>query len=251
MRSQDSRTHIGRAIKLAGLAVVIALAVYPAMAQDISRLGQWYQQTEMEKGTAFAEFPAGPSNYVSTREPSWEPFYDEVLRRNGSWYNRPVREKGTAFAEFPEAAAPIFVPTPAPAPVVAPPPPAPAPTPAPKPAPAPEVKAPLDKIYFDYDKSDLRAASKDVLQKVAEYMKAKPDAKVTVQGHCDSVGSHTYNDPLSVRRANSAQDYLVNTLGIPASRIMTEGKGKRAPAASNDTAEGRQLNRRCEFIFSK
>ncbi len=50
MKSQDSRTHIGRVIQLAGLLVVIALAAYPAMAQDISRLGQWYQQTEMEKG---------------------------------------------------------------------------------------------------------------------------------------------------------------------------------------------------------
>ena len=145
----------------------------------VSRQGSWYNRPDMEKGTAFAEFPEGVSDYSSTRSPSrvFEP--SNVLRRGGSWYNRPIREKGTAFAEFPAdqgykpprvAAKPTpevkkLVPTPTPAkePAAPAPPEPPKPTPKPTAVPAPEVIAPLDKIYFDYDKSDLRDKSKQVL----------------------------------------------------------------------------------------
>jgi len=187
--------------------------------------------------------------------------------RNGSWYNQPAREKGTAFFEMPQAPrmaarapAPPPKPKPTPKPTVKPTeppaPPKPMPTktevpPTPKPAPRPEVKAPLENIYFDYDKSDLRPRSEEVLGKVAAYLKAKPGAKVAISGHCDSVASDAYNDPLSVRRAESAKAYLVDVLKIAPARIETQGFGKRQPATSNETDEGRQMNRRCIFTFSE
>ena len=78
-------------------------------------------------------------------------------------------------------------------------------------------------------------------------MKDKPDLRVSVEGHTDSVGSVAYNQTLSERRAKTVRDYLVSQ-GIDASRITTRGFGKSKPIASNDTAEGRAENRRVEII---
>lgn len=167
--------------------------------------------------------------------------------RLGSWYNQPERERGTAFFEKDWEAPPK------PAPVVRAPEPVATPVPVepqPTPPPPPRVERPTEKIYFDYDKSDLRPLSREVLTKVAAYLKENPGTRLTITGHCDWIGSHAYNDPLSMRRAEEAKHYLVNTLGIEAGRVNTVGRGKREPIASNETYEGRQLNRRCEFTFT-
>ncbi len=106
----------------------------------------------------------------------------------------------------------------------------------------------LDNIYFDYDKYFLRAKSKEVLDVVVAELKKDAGLKVRLVGHCDDRGSQEYNLPLSKNRANAAKEYL-ETKGIAANRIEIAGKGKKQPAASNETEEGRQLNRRVEIYF--
>lgn len=106
----------------------------------------------------------------------------------------------------------------------------------------------LDNIYFDYDKYFLRGKSKEVLDVVVDELKKDNSLKVRLVGHCDDRGSQEYNLPLSRNRAQSAREYL-ESKGIASNRIDTDGKGKRQPAASNATEEGRQLNRRVEIYF--
>ncbi len=106
----------------------------------------------------------------------------------------------------------------------------------------------LDNIYFDYDKFFLREASKKALDVVYNELQQDPSLQVRLVGHCDNRGSQEYNLPLSHNRADAARKYL-ESKGIASNRIDTDGKGKRQPAASNDTDEGRQLNRRVEIYF--
>lgn len=82
---------------------------------------------------------------------------------------------------------------------------------------------------------------------VKTYLDINPDRALTIVGHTDNVGSNTYNDGLGLRRAKSARDYF-KKLGVT-SEIKTESLGKRKPVATNDTDEGRQKNRRVNFIL--
>lgn len=139
------------------------------------------------------------------------------------------------------------------------------PAPAPKPAspatvvepqPEPEqAKAPAElnkpeafRGFFDTNKAALRALAKDKLDIYADYMKRESEMKVRVVGHTDSRGAQAYNQDLSQRRADSVKAYLVEQ-GIDADRIMTDGQGESNPIASNDTADGRQQNRRVELTI--
>lgn len=101
-------------------------------------------------------------------------------------------------------------------------------------------------IYFDFDKSDLRSNAKSTLRDVAQRVKQQPNTNVMLTGHCDSIGSDAYNQALGMRRAESAKDYLMEQ-GISESRLQTRSKGESDPAATNETSEGRQLNRRVEI----
>jgi OOP family OmpA-OmpF porin len=74
---------------------------------------------------------------------------------------------------------------------------------------------------------------------------------VSVEGHTDSRGAAAYNQTLSVHRAESAIHYLVNHGGIDASKLMAVGMGEGSPVASNDTSEGRAMNRRVDFVVSQ
>jgi len=100
---------------------------------------------------------------------------------------------------------------------------------------------------FDFNKSTLKPEGKRMVDDAVKVMKDKPDLKVSVEGHTDSIGSVAYNQRLSERRANTVRDYMVSQ-GIDAARITTRGYGKTKPIASNDTAEGRAENRRVEII---
>lgn len=100
---------------------------------------------------------------------------------------------------------------------------------------------------FEFDKSVLTAGARDTLQRAVALLKEHMDANVEIQGHTDSRGSDTYNQALSERRAMSVKDYLVSQ-GISASRITTQGFGESKPAATNDTAAGRAINRRVVII---
>jgi len=100
--------------------------------------------------------------------------------------------------------------------------------------------------FFDFDKYNLKPEGRQLLQQVAEQAKKINLETVIAVGYTDSIGSVQYNLGLSERRANAVKAYLVS-LGIPADRIYTEGKGKADPIASNATAAGRAKNRRVEI----
>jgi outer membrane protein OmpA-like peptidoglycan-associated protein len=101
-------------------------------------------------------------------------------------------------------------------------------------------------ITFQTDSADLRGDFFDVLNSVTLVLKEYDKTLVEVAGHTDSTGSDQYNKALSERRATSVAQYL-SSRGINQQRIMTVGAGEGYPVASNDTTEGRQLNRRVEL----
>ena len=105
----------------------------------------------------------------------------------------------------------------------------------------------LDGVYFDFDKATLRPEGIAVLNDAAALLKTNDRVVVEIAGHTDSVGSEEYNQGLSERRANTVRDYLVGQ-GITATRLTARGYGELQPVATNDTDEGRQLNRRVEMI---
>ncbi len=98
---------------------------------------------------------------------------------------------------------------------------------------------------FGFDKASLQPEGKQRLKKLqSELQNAKVDS-IIATGHTDSTGKASYNQKLSIRRAQAVKDYLVS-LGLPAERIFIEGKGATQPVASNKTSEGRARNRRVD-----
>ncbi len=101
-------------------------------------------------------------------------------------------------------------------------------------------------ILFDFNSSALRPDSRSTLDQLGSNFRQYPDNRILVEGHTDSVGSDAFNQKLSEQRASSVADYLIDR-GVPASNVIVYGFGEARPKASNDTAEGRQLNRRVEI----
>ncbi len=101
-------------------------------------------------------------------------------------------------------------------------------------------------VLFDFNSTALRSASRDALRDMADVFQRYPNTTITVQGYTDSIGSNAYNERLSERRAGSVSGYLED-LGVRSSRMQTIGYGESHPRASNNTASGRQLNRRVEI----
>jgi outer membrane protein OmpA-like peptidoglycan-associated protein len=107
-------------------------------------------------------------------------------------------------------------------------------------------------VHFEFDKAKLTSADKVVLDKIATRLKAEaPEARLTVTGHTDSVGSDSYNKGLSDRRAHSVVEYLI-TQGVPRSSFVSvTGAGESQPVADNKTADGRSMNRRTEIQINR
>jgi len=126
-----------------------------------------------------------------------------------------------------------------------PPPPLPSMTPAPPPPPV-SKKIVLRGVNFDFDKSDIRADSRPVLDEAADTLKESPDVRIGVEGHTDAVGTDIYNEKLSVRRAEAVFRYLVNH-GVAPQRMEAAGYGKSRPVADNESESGRAQNRRVEL----
>lgn len=103
-------------------------------------------------------------------------------------------------------------------------------------------------MVFDTGSADVKGASAADLQQVAKIMNDYPQTRVMVAGHTDSVGSNESNQKLSERRANAVKNLLVNN-GVNANRIVAKGYGETQPIASNDTAAGRQQNRRVKITI--
>lgn len=107
----------------------------------------------------------------------------------------------------------------------------------------------MSDVLFRSGSVDLLPAARERLAKVSGIILAYPSLHLAVEGHTDSVGTDEYNQTLSERRAQSVRDYFVQQ-GIPSASIEAHGFGKTEPIASNDTAEGRQQNRRVELVLS-
>jgi outer membrane protein OmpA-like peptidoglycan-associated protein len=107
----------------------------------------------------------------------------------------------------------------------------------------------LSDVLFDFDRATLKPGAKEKLAKVSGILLAYPSLHMNVEGHTDSVGTDEYNLKLSERRADSVRDYLTSN-GISTANVQAVGLGKDGPVASNDTATGRQQNRRVEMVVS-
>lgn len=105
----------------------------------------------------------------------------------------------------------------------------------------------IENLLFDVNSASLPDSIKE-LEILNQFMKNKPNVTILVEGHTDNKGSDSYNNQLSLRRAESVKQYLVSR-GIEPSRIKTAGYGKRKPVAPNDTEFGRRLNRRTEIVI--
>ncbi len=104
-------------------------------------------------------------------------------------------------------------------------------------------------VLFDFDKSDLRPEGKAELDPLVQAMQQDPQLVASIVGHTDSRGPEDYNLGLSERRAQAVADYIVDG-GITSDRLKVEGRGESEPVAPNDTAEGRQENRRVDIEVS-
>ena len=107
----------------------------------------------------------------------------------------------------------------------------------------------LGDVLFTTGKADLKSGATGNLNKLATFLDKYPDRNVAIQGYTDSVGSEDYNQALSERRAESVKSYLT-AQGIGATRLTASGKGRSDPVADNDSASGRQQNRRVEVVIS-
>jgi outer membrane protein OmpA-like peptidoglycan-associated protein len=107
----------------------------------------------------------------------------------------------------------------------------------------------MSDVLFDTGKFSLRPLAREKLAKVAGIVSGHPGLKLDVEGHTDSVGGDSYNQKLSEERGESVRTYLT-AQGMPGTSVTAKGLGKTQPVASNDTAQGRQQNRRVEIVIS-
>jgi outer membrane protein OmpA-like peptidoglycan-associated protein len=103
-------------------------------------------------------------------------------------------------------------------------------------------------VLFAFDKATLSSEAFRNVDKLADFLKKHPNRSVLVEGHTDSVGSDEYNLDLSKKRADAVKNALV-AKGVGEERIATKGYGEKYPVASNNTSDGRQLNRRVEVVI--
>jgi outer membrane protein OmpA-like peptidoglycan-associated protein len=107
----------------------------------------------------------------------------------------------------------------------------------------------MSDVLFDTAKFSLRPEAREKLAKVAGIISGHPGLRLAVEGHTDSVGNDDYNQRLSEDRGGSVRDYLI-TQGMAGGSVSSKGFGKTQPVASNETASGRQQNRRVELVIS-
>jgi outer membrane protein OmpA-like peptidoglycan-associated protein len=104
-------------------------------------------------------------------------------------------------------------------------------------------------VWFDTGSATLKTGAREKLAKIASILSAHPNLKIEVEGHTDNTGSEDTNLVLSEHRSNSVREFLVLS-GVNSSAISARGMGESQPVASNETAAGRQLNRRVEMVVS-
>lgn len=105
-------------------------------------------------------------------------------------------------------------------------------------------------ISFDTGRAEIKSNFRQILDSFATSLSNNPGTRVTIIGHTDSSGSDAVNNPLSLNRAASTRDYLVNQ-GISSNRISVDGRGSREPIVANDTPANRAKNRRVEIFVAE
>jgi outer membrane protein OmpA-like peptidoglycan-associated protein len=107
-------------------------------------------------------------------------------------------------------------------------------------------------IYYAFDKSEFNSGSisDKYLDESNKYLDQNPQAKLSITGHTDAIGSEEYNQALGFRRAKNVQSYF-ESKGVPASRIIVQSKGEKEPADSNKTKKGRSINRRTVITINR
>ena len=216
--------------KLNKVALMFAVAALATAAGAQTRV------TAADGGNRIDNWVNGSGEYV------WKNGTNELCWRDAFW-TPATAAKGCdgALVVAAPAPAPAAAPAPAPAPAAA----APAPAPAPQPPAATKVTYAAD-AFFDFDKAVLKPEGKAKLDDLVGKVKDINLEVIIAVGHTDAVGSDSYNQKLSVRRAEAVKAYLVSK-GIEKNRVYTEGKGEKQPVADNKTAEGRAKNRRVEI----
>jgi outer membrane protein OmpA-like peptidoglycan-associated protein len=106
-------------------------------------------------------------------------------------------------------------------------------------------------VLFDTNQAVIKPTAKDTLSNVATVLEAYPNSKITVTGYTDSRGSDDINIKLSRDRAEAVKTWLLAQTGVSSDRVFTQGAGENDPAASNETAAGRQMNRRVDITVNK
>lgn len=106
----------------------------------------------------------------------------------------------------------------------------------------------LNNIFFEFDKADLKSESNEELNRLCEFLSNNKKVKIEISGHTDNKGDDAYNQKLSQKRVESVSAYLVSK-GISQNQFTVKGVGESKPVATNDTDEGRALNRRVEFTI--
>ena len=103
-------------------------------------------------------------------------------------------------------------------------------------------------IYFDTGSDRIRPESTPTLKEIGTMLKDHPDLKLTIEGHTDNVGAAAANQTLSEKRAAAVRQFLIDSYQVDGARLVAKGLGATKPATGNDTAEGRQQNRRVELV---
>jgi outer membrane protein OmpA-like peptidoglycan-associated protein len=106
----------------------------------------------------------------------------------------------------------------------------------------------LGDVLFDTGRAELKSGASRKLDQLAQFLMEHPERRVQIDGFTDSVGSESYNEALSQRRADAVKAALLSR-GVDATRVSTEGYGKAYPVANNNDSGGRQLNRRVEVVI--
>ena len=104
----------------------------------------------------------------------------------------------------------------------------------------------LNNLFFEVDKYDLAPKSQTELDKLARFLTENPTIKVEISGHTDDTGTPSYNNTLSLKRAQAVVEYLTGH-GITRTRLVQVGHGSTKPLKPNDSDANRQVNRRIEF----
>jgi outer membrane protein OmpA-like peptidoglycan-associated protein len=108
----------------------------------------------------------------------------------------------------------------------------------------------LGDTLFATGKSDLKSGASANLDRLSDFLAEYPDRTASIEGFTDSMGSEDFNQKLSERRADAVKRYLVGR-GVQPARLTSSGRGENAPVADNESAAGRQLNRRVEVLISQ